>query len=239
MCGDTIELVARVIASTGRTIRPDAMARARAAAVDLLERDGLEGLSRADAAALASRLVGRGYTPRSATSAGALVAAAFELGRRLAIEQTRPRRRLVGSPDVAEWAAPRLSHLAHEELWMLALDGRSQLRAASCVAKGGLHGLGVRAADPLRAALRADASAMILVHNHPSGDPTPSAEDVAFTASVTTAARAVGLPLVDHVIVAREGFASVPYEPPVRTSSEPNPRQTPRGDRRRRDGIVR
>jgi DNA repair protein RadC len=63
--------------------------------------------------------------------------------------------------------------------------------------------------DPLRAALREGASAFVLVHNHPSGDPTPSREDISFTAAVADAARVVATPLVDHVIVTRSEFASM------------------------------
>lgn len=70
--------------------------------------------------------------------------------------------------------------------------------------------MGIRPSDVLRIALRLAASAFVLVHNHPSGDATPSAEDVAFTARISQAADVVGLPLVDHVVVARGGFASVP-----------------------------
>jgi DNA repair protein RadC len=115
------------------------------------------------------------------------------------------------SADVAGWASARLSNLDHEELWLLALDGRSRLRAVRCVAKGGLHGAAVRAADPLRVALRAAAAGFVLVHNHPSGDPTPSPEDVRFTRRVASAAAVVEMPLLDHVVVARGGFASVPF----------------------------
>jgi DNA repair protein RadC len=67
----------------------------------------------------------------------------------------------------------------------------------------------VGARDPLRAALREGASAFVLVHNHPSGDPTPSAEDIAFTAKVARAARIVSTPLLDHVIVTRNGRSSM------------------------------
>lgn len=72
--------------------------------------------------------------------------------------------------------------------------------------------MGVRPADPLRYALRAAASGFVLVHNHPSGDPTPSVEDVSFTRRVAAAAAVVGVPLLDHVVVTREGFSSVPFE---------------------------
>ncbi len=113
------------------------------------------------------------------------------------------------SADVASWAKPRLGHLEHEELWVVALDGRGGFRGARLVAKGGLSGLSVRASDPLRLALRMGANAFVLVHNHPSGDPAPSAEDRTFTRRVANAGLVVGLPLVDHVVVARDGFASV------------------------------
>jgi DNA repair protein RadC len=133
-----------------------------------------------------------------------------ELGRRVAIASAAPSR--VKLPDcraVDGWARPRLGSLDHEELWMLALDGNNRLRAARRVASGGLHGMYVSARDPLRFALREGASAFILVHNHPSGDPTPSAEDVTFTASLAAAARIVSTPLLDHVVVARAGYASM------------------------------
>jgi DNA repair protein RadC len=99
--------------------------------------------------------------------------------------------------------------LDHEELWLLLLDGRNGLRAARRVASGGIHGLHVSVRDVLRIALREAASAFILVHNHPSGDPTPSGEDQTFTAAVTEGANLVGCPLLDHVIVARQRASSM------------------------------
>jgi DNA repair protein RadC len=194
--------------------------------VELLERaGGLERLARSDAFEIAAHLEGRdidALTPERGRRPspvmlrwGRAIAAAFELGRRVEIERAKLPDKLAGASDVAAWATPRLAALAHEELWMLGLDGRGALRAARCVAKGGLHGAGVRAADPLRAALRVDASGFVLVHNHPSGDPTPSKEDVVLTEQVGNAAAAVGLALLDHVVVARGGFACVPWLGPT------------------------
>ena len=203
-----VDLIARVIA---RRDDPADLARATKFAAELLEREGLDGLARAEAGALTARLVAQGY--RGSRAAGVALAAAFELGRRMVIEEARSPPRIADTAEVARWATPRLAKLTHEELWVLALDGRSRLRAARCVAKGGLHGLATRAPDVLRAALRADASAIVLVHNHPSGDPRPSPEDIDFTHSVGVAAQAVGIPLVDHVVVALDGFASVPWSP--------------------------
>jgi DNA repair protein RadC len=77
------------------------------------------------------------------------------------------------------------------------------------VAAGGLHGLHVTARDPLRFVVREAASTFVLVHNHPSGDPSPSEEDLAFTRAVVEGSVAVGTPLLDHVIVARRQSTSM------------------------------
>jgi DNA repair protein RadC len=140
----------------------------------------------------------------------ARVGASIELGRRaLLAASLEPSLRLPDKDAVVAWARPRLAMLDHEELWVLALDGRNGLRAARLVASGGLHGLHIGVRDVLRIALKEAASAFILVHNHPSGDPTPSDEDVAFTQKVTEAAAVVGTPLVDHVIIARQHASSM------------------------------
>ncbi len=135
--------------------------------------------------------------------------AAVELGLRVACELATQHAPALPDPvAVAAWGT-RLLPLDHEELWVLALDGRNGLRAARLVASGGLHGLSVALGDPVRVALRAGGSAFVLVHNHPSGDPTPSEEDERFTTRVAEAARIVGIPLLDHVIVARGGHCSM------------------------------
>ncbi len=135
--------------------------------------------------------------------------ATVELGLRAARELAQRSAPLL--PDaraVFAWATPLLA-LEHEELWVLSLDGQSALRADRRVAQGGLHSLSISPAEPLRAALRTAASAFILVHNHPSGDATPSAADIRFTETVSAAARTVDVPLVDHVVVSRGGFVSM------------------------------
>lgn len=130
---------------------------------------------------------------------------AVELGMRVASELATVSAPPLPDPlAVAAWGT-RLLPLDHEELWLLALDGRNGLRAARRVAAGGLHGLSVALGDPVRIALRSGASAFVLVHNHPSGDPTPSPEDERFTTRVAEAATLIGIPLVDHVVVARGG----------------------------------
>jgi len=137
------------------------------------------------------------------------VAAAFELGRRAALEGAIARRRVTTASEVAALMHPRLDHLDHEEMWILSLDGQNGARAVRRVAQGGLHGCAVSARDILRLALLDAASAFVLVHNHPSGDPQPSAEDVAMTRIVAEAAELVGVALVDHVVVSAGRHASL------------------------------
>ncbi len=115
------------------------------------------------------------------------------------------------------WARPRLAALEHEEVWLLSLDGKYGLKSARRIAQGGLHGCALLTRDVLSPALRDGASAIVLVHNHPSGDPTPSPEDIAMTRAVRAAGELVGIPLLDHVVVARSGARSIgeaePNEP--------------------------
>lgn len=134
--------------------------------------------------------------------------AAFELGRRRwAVQSVCPR--IDSLQAVVDWARPRLLPLDHEEVWLLNLDGRNAMRSSRRVAQGGLHSCTLTARDILRPALRDGASAIVLVHNHPSGDPTPSDADVNMTAEVDVACATVGLPLLDHVVVASEGAVSM------------------------------
>jgi DNA repair protein RadC len=168
----------------------------------LEEHGGLGGLARAGVGELSHRA---GMGPAK----GARLAAALELGRRAVALACADVGRMPDQRAVEAWARPRLAALDHEELWLLALDGQHGLRAARRVASGGIHGLHVSVRDPLRVALREAASAFVLVHNHPSGDSVPSAEDVAFTQAVRAAAVAIGTPLLDHVIIARRRCASM------------------------------
>jgi DNA repair protein RadC len=97
---------------------------------------------------------------------------------------------------------PRLAGLEYEVVIAIALDGQNRLLAEFEVARGGKHGAALTPADVLRPVIRAGASALLLLHNHPSGDPTPSREDCQLTRALRSAATVVGIPLLDHIIVA-------------------------------------
>jgi DNA repair protein RadC len=168
-------------------------------AIDLLDRfGGIEGIAQLGPAVLAEQ-PGVGWVK------ALRISAALELGRRFGHRALRPRTPMRTSAAVASWSSARLGMLQHEEMWALSLDGRSALRGARRVAQGGLHHCTVSPRDVLRAAIADAASALVLVHNHPSGDPTPSGEDVAMTREVASASAVMGIPLVDHVIVTGDG----------------------------------
>jgi DNA repair protein RadC len=193
-----IELVALVLGTGSAGENVTVLARA------LLDgTGGLEGLARAAPHGLAAR---RGLGPAKATR----LAAAVELGRRATRSGLAHRTPVLASFDeVVGWARPRLAGLDHEEVWLLSLDGRNGLKSARRVAQGGLHGCALTTRDVLGPALRDAASAILLVHNHPSGDPRASSEDVCMTRALSAACEVVGLPLLDHVIVARGGATSL------------------------------
>src|SRR5262249_9607964 len=136
-------------------------------------------------------------------------AAGIELGKRSVLRALPPKLVLATSDDVARWARVRLSTLEHEQIWVLSLDGRNGLRAGRRVAEGGLHGCSIDPRDVLPTVVRDAASAFVLVHNHPSGDPTPSNEDIELTHRIARAGDILGTPLVDHVVIAGGGHASL------------------------------
>jgi DNA repair protein RadC len=173
-------------------------------ALALLESSGgLEGIARLGPHAFA---VQPGVGPVKA----ARLAAAMELGRRVVIRTLAERRPLIDCFEAAaDWARPRLAALDHEEVWLLCLDGRSGLKASVRVAQGGLHGCALTARDVLAPAVKNGAAAILLIHNHPSGDPEPSPDDVEMTKHVAKCAELIGIPLLDHVVVARQGARSV------------------------------
>jgi DNA repair protein RadC len=199
---DAIASDVELLGALLREIEPRRGKTALSRAATLLERVGPLGrVARSTAAELSGSL-----RPREAR----VLHAALAVGARARKRSLEPTKRaLACAADVAAWASPKLAALEHEELWVLALDGRGGLRSARAIAVGGRHGLEASVADVLRHALRECASAIVAVHNHPSGDPTQSDEDRHFTRALADAAKIVGVPLLDHVVVARAGFRSV------------------------------
>jgi DNA repair protein RadC len=129
------------------------------------------------------------------------VAAALELGRRLARERPVQLTRLKSPQDVFNRCAPALRDLVQEEFHVLMLNTHHAVTRELVVTRGTLDTSIVHARDVFRAAVLESASAVILVHNHPSGDPMPSPDDKALTRQLADAGRMLGIPVLDHVII--------------------------------------
>jgi DNA repair protein RadC len=130
------------------------------------------------------------------------------LGARIAREERPPLSRIREPDDVARLFQNRLRDLQVEEFHLLALDSQSQVLREVLVTRGLLNSSLVHPREVFRVAIAEAAAAIIVVHNHPSGDPTPSAEDRAVTQQLVAAGRLLDLPLYDHVIIAGDRFVS-------------------------------
>ena len=134
--------------------------------------------------------------------------AAFELGVRMAQEERPAVLRIHDPQDVVRIFAPRLRDLSVEEFHLLALDTQSQVLREVLVTRGILNSSLVHPREVFRPAIAEAAAGIIIVHNHPSGDPTPSAEDRAVTRQLVAAGQLLDLPVYDHVIVAGDRWLS-------------------------------
>ena len=144
--------------------------------------------------------------------AAARLVAGLELGVRVAAAPLERGRKLLGPGDVHGMFGPRLRHLLQEEFHVLLLDTRHRLLRASLVTRGTADTSLVHAREVFREAVREGASAVILVHNHPSGDPHPSPEDRTVTRQLSEAGSLVGIPVLDHVIVGDGRYVSMAEE---------------------------
>lgn len=175
---------------------------ARSVAADLVTTcGGVIAIARASPRELA-QVVGVG--PERATR----IAAAFELGRR-AVEMVQHREQLGQAEDVFRVVGPRLAGLQQEVFLSIGLDIRNGLLDVVEVARGTVHGVEVHPREVFRPLIRMAAAGAVVVHNHPSGDPTPSHEDVALTSRLREAGDLIGIPIVDHVVISDGGFVSI------------------------------
>jgi len=176
---------------------------AMALAASLLERHrGLAGIAGVVGAELA-------HEPGIGPAKSASLVAALEMGRRIASHRLRAGDAVRGPADVFRHFHARLRAIRHERFLVLLLDGRHRLLREVVVSQGTLTASLVHPREVFRPALREAAAAVVLVHNHPSGDPTPSSEDREITARLADAGELVGIPVLDHVVVAERGWASL------------------------------
>ena len=172
------------------------------AAQRLIERLGFEGAARADAALL------RSEAGLSALAARRLEAA-FALGRRLERRSLGARPTLRSPDRVARLLAPELRGEERECFFALLLDSKHRLKRRVLVSIGTLSASLVHPREVFREAIRSAAAALVVAHNHPSGDPEPSAEDIEVTRRLHEAGKLLGIPLLDHVVVGDGRFVSL------------------------------
>jgi len=194
------ELIALLLRTGGR--RNDALA----VASELLSRQGgLRRVSQANAAELAR-------SPGIGPAKSASILAALEIGRRL------ERRRLVvgsamrGPVDIFRHFQAELRDLRQERFVVVLLDARHRVMRTEIVSQGTLTASLVHPREVFRPALRDAAAALVLVHNHPSGDPTPSREDREVTIRLARAGEILGVRVLDHVVLAERGYCSLREE---------------------------
>jgi DNA repair protein RadC len=173
---------------------------ARAAALGLLEAVPLAELAWATPDAIA-------VWPGVGQARAAAIAAAFELGRRGAWAPPRRGERCLDPRRVFELMR-HAAHAEREEFHVILLDVRGRLIRAAQVAEGSLAQCPVSPRDALRPAVREGAHSLVFCHNHPSGDPSPSPDDVDLTERLRASAEIVGILARDHVIVAAGGYYS-------------------------------
>jgi DNA repair protein RadC len=164
--------------------------------------DGVGGLLRATSRELATFA---GIGPVRATQ----VLAALELGRRAVAGRPERGQRVAGASEVWTYFRSRLAPLPVEEFWALGLDVRHRVQSEHCLARGSLTGVEIHPRDVFRPLIRQATAAVIFCHNHPSGDPAPSRADVELTARLRAVGDLCGIPVLDHVVVGWEGYASL------------------------------
>lgn len=146
--------------------------------------------------------------PGVGSARAASIHAALELGRRYASESTDETTPLRAPRDVWRTFAPRLEDLPVEEFHVAVLDAQHRLARDICVTRGILNSSLVHPREVFREAIAERAAAIILVHNHPSGDPTPSADDRSVTEQLVAAGRVLDIPVHDHLIIGRGRYLS-------------------------------
>lgn len=162
---------------------------------------GWIGLLRADIRAVAASI----GTSRKAAS----LKAALEIGRRLAIASYDDRFQVRSPADVAKLLMAEMMPLDQEELWVACLDTKNRLVKLAKVYRGSVNSAQIRVGEVFKEALRLKAASVISAHNHPSGEPTPSPEDILVTRQIVEAGKLLDVEVLDHLILAGSRYASL------------------------------
>jgi DNA repair protein RadC len=163
---------------------------------------GLPGLAQATIQELQAV---KGIGPAKAVE----IKAALELGRRLAATTPDEKPRVTSPADAANLLMSEMTFLEQEHLRLVLLDTRNRVLKTPTIYIGSLNTSVVRVGELFRAALRENAAAFIIVHNHPSGDPSPSPEDVNVTRQIVKAGKLLDVDVLDHIVIGRQRWVSL------------------------------
>lgn len=163
---------------------------------------GLTGLHRADFQDVVAK---HGLGPAKA----AQIKAAIELGNRLRLEAPDERPAVHSPADAAALVQYEMSALEQEEMRVILLDTRNRVLGIKQVYKGSTNSSQVRVNELFKDAIRASAVSIVIIHNHPSGDPTPSPDDVAVTRVIVQAGKLLDIEVIDHLVIGRGRFVSL------------------------------
>ena len=130
----------------------------------------------------------------------------YEVGR---LDPAADLRTVRNPADLAGYLGPELADLAQEQLRVVLLDTRNRVIGVELVYQGGINAASIRIADCFREAVAKGAAAVVLMHNHPSGDPSPSPQDVHLTQEVARVGELLGIELLDHLVIGRQGHVSL------------------------------
>lgn len=142
-------------------------------------------------------------------SGAARIKAALELGRRLITDALDERPQIRAPADAANLLMPEMALLEQEHMRVMILDTRNRVITTVTVYVGSLNTSVVRVGELFREAIRLNAAGVIIAHNHPSGDPSPSPEDVSVTRHIIQAGQMLDIEVLDHVVIGRQRFVSL------------------------------
>jgi DNA repair protein RadC len=139
----------------------------------------------------------------------ARIKAALECGRRLNLSTREDRPKVRSPSDLAVILLPEMSHLQQEHFLVVCLDTRNNVLHKQTLYVGSLNATHIRVAEVFREAIKHNAAAIIVAHNHPSGDPSPSPEDVEVTRQIRQAGELLSIELLDHLVIGDQRFVSL------------------------------
>jgi DNA repair protein RadC len=191
------ELLAIILRSGSEGVNALALADA------LLQKfGGLNGVARANLEELQTV---HGIGPVKATE----IKAALELGKRMALSAQDARPQVKTPADAAQLLMLHMGLLEQEEVRTMLLDTRNRVMATPMIYRGSLNAASMRVGEVFREAIRTNSASIIVAHNHPSGDPTPSAEDIAVTKALAEAGKLLDIELLDHIVIAHNRYVSL------------------------------